>query len=99
MLYFLSKPPDLRSKRCSKCKETKPLTEFNYKNRAADIRHSYCRECGKLITRKHYSQNKRQYLNRNLRAFKKRREFARQQKSQPCSDCGIQYPYYMMDFD
>ncbi len=23
----------------------------------------------------------------------------RQMKSRPCADCGIQYPYYVMDFD
>jgi hypothetical protein len=84
---------------CSKCEETKAIKEFNFKNRAAGTRHSYCRECGKIITRRHYAQNKRQYLNRNLRSFTKRREFARQMKSRPCADCGIQYPYYVMDFD
>jgi len=29
----------------------------------------------------------------------KRRELARQIKSRPCADCGIQYPFYVMDFD
>jgi hypothetical protein len=23
----------------------------------------------------------------------------RQMKSRPCTDCGVQYPYYVMDFD
>jgi hypothetical protein len=29
----------------------------------------------------------------------KRRELMRQMKSRPCADCGVQYPYYAMDFD
>jgi hypothetical protein len=86
-------------KACSKCKTTKPITEFNFKYRATGVRHSYCKECGKTLTRNHYVNNKRQYLDKNLRSYLKRREFVRQMKSRPCADCGIQYPYYVMDFD
>jgi hypothetical protein len=63
------------------------------------VRHAYCRGCGKLFTRGHYRRNKRQYLDRNARAYKKHRELIRQAKSGPCTDCGIQYPFYVMDFD
>lgn len=86
-------------KNCSKCTIVKPLSEFNFRNTKKGIRHSYCRDCGKILTRNHYKNNKKQYLERNLRAFRKRREFVRQVKSKPCFDCGIQYPYYVMDFD
>jgi hypothetical protein len=34
-----------------------------------------------------------------MRANIKRREFLQQIKSRPCADCGVQYPYYVMDFD
>ncbi len=27
------------------------------------------------------------------------REFIREQKRKPCADCGVEYPYYVMDFD
>lgn len=84
---------------CSQCKNLKADNEFNYRNRRLNIRHSYCRECGKTFTRKHYKSNKSQYLERNLRAYKKRREFLHRSKSKPCADCGVQYPYYVMDFD
>lgn len=84
---------------CSQCKNLKSNQEFNYRNKKLNIRHSYCRECGKLFTRNHYKDNKSQYLKRNLRAYKKRKEFVRQAKSKPCTDCGIQYPFYVMDFD
>lgn len=84
---------------CSKCKSVKPITEFNFRNTKAGKRHSYCRECGKQLTRSHYKRNKQQYLNKNLRSFRERREYAREIKSIPCADCGVQYPYYVMDFD
>ena len=84
---------------CSKCKANKPVEEFNFRNRSAGIRHHYCRECGKIFTRNHYKRNKRQYIDRTLRSHAKRREYLHQIKSQPCADCGVQYPYYVMDFD
>lgn len=90
---------DFSQRKCTKCSFYKPLTHFNFKIRSKDIRHSYCRECGKELTRNHYQKNKRQYLDRNARAYTKRRELVRELKSRPCIDCGIKYPYYVMDFD
>ncbi len=84
---------------CSRCNLSKPIKEFNFRNKLKGSRHSYCRDCGKIYTRSHYKNNKQQYLKRNLRAFKKRRDFIHQSKSKPCADCGVQYPYYVMDFD
>ena len=86
-------------KLCSKCQEVKQVSDFNFRHRATGVRHSYCRDCGKQLTRSHYAENKRQYLDRNVRSYLKRREFVQRIKSRPCADCGIQYPYYVMDFD
>lgn len=90
---------NLKQKLCSGCHVVKPVEEFNFKYRARGVRHSYCRECGKRLTRSHYKRNKRSYLKRNARAYQRHRELIRQSKSRPCADCGIQYPYYVMDFD
>jgi hypothetical protein len=96
----MTAPDELvNQKVCSKCRITKSITEFNFRNLAKNIKLSYCRECGKELTRNHYKRNKRQYTEKNLRSFKKRREFARKIKERPCADCGIQYPFYVMDFD
>jgi hypothetical protein len=90
---------DPTHKTCSACHVVKPAEEFNFKYRAKGLRHSYCRECGKRLTRSHYKHNKRSYLDRNTRAYQRHRELIRQAKSRPCADCGVQYPYYIMDFD
>ena len=84
---------------CSRCRLVKAVSEFNFKQRALGIRHPYCRECGKELTRSHYKLNKRAYLDRNARTYARHRELIRQAKSRPCADCGVQYPYYVMDFD
>lgn len=90
---------DSISKVCSKCRVSKPVEEFNFRKRSDGIRHRYCRECGKKFTQAHYKLNKRQYIERSMRANIKRREYLKQIKSRPCADCGVQYPYYVMDFD
>jgi hypothetical protein len=89
----------MRSKLCTKCHIVKPITDFNFRSRAAGKRHSYCKECGKQLTRSHYQRRKRSYLDRNLRSYARRRELVVAAKLKPCADCGVQYPYYVMDFD
>lgn len=89
----------LINKTCSKCQTSKPVSEFNFRHTASGVRQAYCKECGKGLTRNHYRNNKRQYLDRNVRSYMKRRELVRQMKSRACADCGIQYPFYVMDFD
>ena len=49
---------------------------------------SYCKECHYGVTRK--TQNKK------IKEFK---EFMELAKDQPCRDCGVKYPSYVMDFD
>lgn len=84
---------------CSKCQTVKSITEFNFRDSSRGKYHSYCKECGKSLTRSHYKRNKRLYLDRNNNAYEKHRKIVRQVKSRPCADCGVQYPFYVMDFD
>lgn|SRR5262245_54003033 len=101
IIYMLQEEnyPSDQLKICSKCLNEKPISEFNFKQQKIGLRHSYCRECGKEFTRRHYKENKRQYLDRNARSYARRRDLVRRMMSRPCTDCGIQYPYYVMDFD
>lgn len=99
MQTVLTSSHESNYKTCSQCKVSKPISEFNFRYKAAGVHHSYCKECGKRSTRNHYRKNKRQYLDRNVRSFLKRRELVRQIKSRACADCNIQYPFYVMDFD
>jgi len=57
-------------------------------------------EDSRAAIRRHYYANKEKYLEKN----KRRREFLRSyvqdlKETTPCADCGINYPYYVMDFD
>ncbi len=50
--------------------------------------------------RKHYRENRQYYIEK---AYKKRDALRRWvydlKNKTPCADCGIQYPYYVTDFD
>lgn len=49
--------------------------------------------------RKHYYKNKEAYIARSLANKRKCIAYIRVCKDRPCLDCGIKYPYYVMDFD
>jgi hypothetical protein len=48
---------------------------------------------------RHYYNNKASYRRRSKSARAKCRQLAREAKSKPCCDCGVQYPFYVMQFD
>lgn len=56
-------------------------------------------ERARAARRKHYDNNKEQYIRRNQEATRKRLYFMRQVKDVPCMDCNERYPHYVMDFD
>lgn len=54
----------------------------------------------KQAWREHYARNKQKYIDKALRNRARIRDYVREYKeSLPCSDCGVSYPYYVMDFD
>ena len=60
---------------------------------------AYCKVCIKeYVARKH--QEYKADGNKAHRKYKQKCiDYIRQQKDKPCTDCGIKYPYYVMQFD
>lgn len=56
-------------------------------------------ERARAARRKHYQNNKQQYYDRAMAKKAELREHIIAQKDKPCADCGIKYPYYVMQFD
>jgi hypothetical protein len=48
---------------------------------------------------KHYYANKDQYAERNRTKRAEICKIIEEAKDRPCADCGIKYPYYVMQFD
>lgn len=54
----------------------------------------------RAASKRHYEANKQSYLERNTRYRTEIRRFIKNLKeASPCKDCGVKYPYYVMDFD
>jgi hypothetical protein len=71
--------------------------------RRSDGVQSYCTECRRKYMRRHYARNAAKYRAsaavRNERRRAAIRRIIRDAKDRPCSDCGVRYPVYVMDFD
>lgn len=47
----------------------------------------------------HFQANKARYADNHKAARERRRAKIRAAKAKPCADCGVEYPYYVMQFD
>src|SRR3990167_8408745 len=97
MLALLEAPSvygsSLDVRRCSRCGELKPTTEFQIKNKATGLRRTWCRPCCRAYGKEHYRRARPQYIAR----ARTRRRTGRPQvtalvdeylRSHPCVDCG-----------
>lgn len=49
--------------------------------------------------KRYYERNKKLYKDKNARRRKELIAFVISLKQKPCTDCGVKYPHYVMDFD
>jgi hypothetical protein len=49
--------------------------------------------------RRWYAANKAKVAEKKDRKRARLRELVREAKQRPCADCGVRYPYYVMDLD
>ena len=90
-------------KRCCRCGEFKDACEFNFKDRAVDRRHTFCRECQHAWNRAHYERNKATYIanaHRNSAAYwaENLRRIIEYLHDHPCVDCG-ETDLVVLEFD
>lgn len=83
----------MKTKVCGHCKEEKPISEFNWNNKAKGFLASSCKICQSAFTKEHYRRNKQPYLDRakknNSARVKENSEFLLNYlNSHPCVDCG-----------
>lgn len=84
-------------KRCPRCDEVKPLTEFGLRTNGRP--QHWCRACHRTYQRKYYEANKAYYLGLQDKRVQRNRRLIREAKGVPCADCGRRFPPYVMDFD
>lgn len=91
------------TKVCVSCAESKPLSCFNRKG--AKYYNSRCKDCQKVYWQSYYAdpQKRARHIETSKTHAKARRErlkqLIREGKDKPCADCGVTYPYWVMQFD
>lgn len=88
-------------KYCKTCNQNLPLTEFS--QRRGTTPSSKCKACQREYAKQYYNKNKQKYIERNILYNGKIRDevlpVIEALKSEPCLDCKVGYPPYVMDFD
>lgn len=86
---------------CSRCQQDKEEAEFSSKGRGK--LQYFCRFCVNAYNKEYYAQNKARYIEKARRRNAQQRQILKsiieEAKSRPCTDCGVQYPPWIMDFD
>lgn len=88
---------------CRECRQDKAATEFGFRNRAAGVQHTLCRDCKRAYDRRHYHKHIDEYKQRGAVQSKLvRNELLRKideyLREHPCVDCGEADPL-VFDFD
>jgi hypothetical protein len=90
-------------KRCIKCRERKPESDYSKNPSKKDGLNSICRKCFSMYYKSWYSKNSTTHKintqNRTKTYRQDFRTFLDSVKDVPCKDCGVKYPPYVMDFD
>lgn len=90
---------DQATKRCSTCREIKPLTEFNKLAKAKDGRQYNCRECNKRYHHDNWERHMEQIRGHTeVRRNTIRRFIVEYLLDHPCVDCG-ETDIVVLDFD
>ena len=75
-------------KHCSRCEQTKPIDQFNWKI-TGERRQTYCRSCQSAYTKDHYRRNPEAYRARARAARARAKKWTAEYLAQhPCVDCG-----------
>lgn len=92
----------MEEKLCNGCQKSKPLTDDNFGRRGNGWQ-ARCKMCQGEYHKQHYIDNMDAYKDRakqrNKEITDRVRQYIQEQKDKPCQDCGVKYPYYVMDFD
>lgn len=88
---FSTEPNGLR--RCSRCRDFKPLAQFPFRDIRAGVRGHYCRHCQSTYRRGHYAAHKIDYITRAMTEAQLKREDSllllhEYLRVHPCVDCG-----------
>ena len=87
-------------KECVVCHLVKDDDQFSRKSKGRT--QSHCKLCQNVYSKAHYRRNRQAYYTRN-KIYRQASTFAKtigqHKATHPCTDCGVCYPPYVMDYD
>ena len=91
------------TKVCPKCKETKSVDDFSWRNKSRGTRQPWCKPCNRKYQKEHYRGNKEDYIKKAARSRKRARIRMQERlyeflSDKSCKDCGISDPR-VLQFD
>jgi len=91
------------TRRCDRCGDLKPFSDFGWRGRKGARLDNCCRECRARYKHEHYVKNKEIYVERALRRKRQIRAERAQYlialfRTLPCADCGERDPL-VLEFD
>ena len=94
---------DSMKRQCSKCAAYLDEASFTWRDKVKGIRHKYCSDCQKRLSKAHYEKNKHKYLLRNETNNKRQLESLQTKiltylRTKRCVDCGESDPV-VLEFD
>jgi hypothetical protein len=93
----------MTEKRCTSCKQSRPLTEYNVRRGSTDGLQNVCRDCNRARARRYYADNREAHI----RVIVARKAVIRRSSldavgdylsAHPCVDCG-EADLRVLDFD
>ena len=87
------------AKICIDCGLAKPVANYRWRDKSLGRRVARCSECDRAFRADIYDRSKASFLDNNRRQYAKLRALLESHKTDPCMDCGREYPPYVLDFD
>ena len=86
------------SKKCSRCKETKPESEFHKHSKRPDGLNTQCKKCRNSYLKNWYKDNKELHLQRVKKSKQRNRDmFLEYKQTLKCTNCP-EDRWYVLDF-
>ena len=87
----------MSTKKCTVCKDTKIVSEFNKNKTTSDGLNNICRVCSNAQSKRYYIENKEKHLEsvkvrRDNNRLENRQKLFNFYKNNPCIDCGESDP-------
>jgi len=92
-------PGHVGEHRCATCKLWLPIGEFGIKNKKTGELQRLCNECLRPYKRKWYRKHHEEQIARTAASWQAKKDMIRELKSKPCTDCGLSFHWFVMDFD